>query len=356
MKMNESPDDALLTWLVFDIESAGQDDLLPHRPDDGIFQARAATHMLAGRERIVPFDHDAYLFEPMLGGLRAFFYLSTEECALIGTRGINLLAWFPELAPANMHVAARCVLDGEVVCFRNGKPSHEEFLHRLQLKDPAVIMRAARRCPAIFVASDIVFAEDGQITNLPALDRKEILGKTILETTSLIAIRYLRGQGNTLYNAARQRGLEGIMAKHKTSSYHFGIRSPDWIAIKNMLRDNFIVCGYTTGKKPSVVLGQYDPTGVILYRGTAALEGWDEDFSCIRRQRTVSRHPFPNLLPDAVPNAAWVEPALVCTASFTARDELGFLSDPCYQGLRSYQAWDKALLRDVQHGAGRAPA
>jgi bifunctional non-homologous end joining protein LigD len=55
-------------------------------------------------------------------------------------------------------------------------------------------------------------------------------------------------RGKDLFQLAKERGLEGIKAKRKTSIYRPGKRSPDWLKIKSRPQQEFVVCGFTEGK------------------------------------------------------------------------------------------------------------
>jgi DNA repair protein RadC len=59
---------------------------------------------------------------------------------------------------------------------------------------------------------------------------------------------YVENRGIDLYCLAREKGLEGIIAKRKTSTYRPGKRSPDWLKIKARSQQEFVVCGFTEGK------------------------------------------------------------------------------------------------------------
>ena len=50
------------------------------------------------------------------------------------------------------------------------------------------------------------------------------------------------------YRLAKEKGLEGIIAKRKSSIYRPGKRSPDWLKIKSRPQQEFVVCGFTEGK------------------------------------------------------------------------------------------------------------
>ena len=56
---------------------------------------------------------------------------------------------------------------------------------------------------------------------------------------------YIEGHGVELFRLAKEKGLEGIIAKWKTSIYRPGKRSSDWLKIKARLQQEFFVGGFT---------------------------------------------------------------------------------------------------------------
>jgi len=59
---------------------------------------------------------------------------------------------------------------------------------------------------------------------------------------------YVENRGIDLYRLAKEKELEGIVAKRKTSTYRPGKRSTDWLKIKARPQQEFVVCGFTEGK------------------------------------------------------------------------------------------------------------
>jgi len=312
----------------------------------GIFATKKLSPMLIGRERDRPFNNETFFFEPLLQGCRAFAYAGHDSTAIIGVDGAKLLPQFPEFSGLHEQIEGKCILDGEIVVLRSGIPDRKACGNRALLSCPSKIQKAMRASPAIFVASDIVYCDNGLIIDLPLLDRKDILEDRVKENNVIAFSRYLRGRGTALFDAVRHRNLEGIVAKHKNSRYHFGHKSPDWVAIRNSLEDDFIICGYTDGPKITkrLVLGQYDPTGYMLYKGVVSLSVSTNDFSMLKKLKTSAPPTFVQKPPGSFKNVTWLEPLLICSISFTARDENGTLYNPVYKGLRPDRAWDQAIL------------
>ena len=58
---------------------------------------------------------------------------------------------------------------------------------------------------------------------------------------------YIEENGIDILKHSKELGLEGIMAKRKSSVYREGVRSRDWLKIKNIKTQDCVVIGYTKG-------------------------------------------------------------------------------------------------------------
>ena len=84
--------------------------------------------------------------------------------------------------------------------------------------------------------------------------------------------RVVEGRGIDFYRLAEKHDLEGIVAKRKDSIYIQDKRTKDWIKIKNLKDDDFVVCGYIhkDNHMTSIILGQYQD-GELIYKGHVTL-------------------------------------------------------------------------------------
>src|SRR4029077_2900340 len=80
------------------------------------------------------------------------------------------------------------------------------------------------------------------------LQRRDRLGQIINPVPGIQVGGYIENRGIDLYRLAKEKGLEGIVAKRKSSIYQPGKRSPDWLKIKSRQQKEFVVCGFTEGK------------------------------------------------------------------------------------------------------------
>lgn len=297
-----------------------------------IFIDRTASPMLIA-EMQEPFDNSNYIYELKLDGERCLAYLDSTSTILQNKRQLILNHRFPELAEIHRAVKHCCILDGELAVLVDGKPSFEEVKRRSLLSNQFRINIAAGKYPACFTVFDILYDRDHPVTDLPLMDRKSLLKKVIRQENGRLAVsRYIEGKGKALYEAAARQGLEGVVAKRKDSLYRMGARTRDWIKFKNLIDEDYIVCGYIKkeGNVVSIVLGQYQGDRIV-YRGHVTLGVSREDFQVIS---WLPENDPPFSPPKGNENAVWVEPSHVCTVKYMEKTSAGGLRQPVYKGLR----------------------
>ena len=180
--------------------------------------------------------------------------------------------------------------------------------------------------------------DDRNITLLPLTERKAYLQKAVTESERLAVSRVFdAGQALALFQLAREQGLEGIVAKKKDSLYFQGKRTKSWLKMKNLMDDDFVVCGWIPkdNHMTSIVLGQYDGDE-LLYKGHVTLGVGGPAFAKIKSQTRVLHPPFDEPVPAGHGNedTRWVEPRLVCVVEFMNRTMNGGMRQPVFKGLR----------------------
>ncbi len=113
--------------------------------------------------------------------------------------------------------------------------------------------------------------------------------------------------------------------------------------------DDYIVCGYVSNAEfvASLVLGQYDRSGRIVYKERVTLGKSSEDFALIEKQPKVKKYPFPEKPPAYVDNAIWIRPQLVCKVAFMTRNHNGLMRQPVYKGLRLDKTAEEAREPEI---------
>lgn len=297
-----------------------------------LFEKKGIKPMLI-TEMQEPFDSPDYIYELKLDGERCIAYLDETETVLQNKRSFIMNARFPELNEIHKAANVKCILDGELAVISDGKPDFFEVQRRSILSNKFKIELASAKHPACFTAFDILYYKDKQVTDLPLMERKELLSKALKENEQIAVSRFIEEQGTAFYNLAVQQQLEGIVAKRKDSKYYMDKRTKDWIKIKYLKDDDYVVCGYIQkdNNVVSIVLGQYSGNDII-YKGHVTLGVSREDFNVISRTQRIDSPSFPT--PKGNEDAIWIKPINVCTVNFMMKTGSGGLRQPVFKGLR----------------------
>lgn len=293
-----------------------------------IFQEKNIKPMLIS-EMTKPFNDPNWIYELKLDGIRCIAYLD-DKTELRNKRNLRLLPKVPELTEIYQNIKERCILDGELVILKNGVPDFFEIQKRALTSNRFKIQLSLDKYPASFVAYDILYLKDKELTHLPLLERKKILSDTVIESPKLAISRYIPEKGIELFELAKAKKLEGVIAKKKDSKYYFDKRTKDWIKFKFLADKDFVVCGYIIKEKgiTSLILGQYKGTELI-YQGHVTL---GVRYGSLVKLETMDNSPFA-LTPPGNENAVWLKPDLVCVVEYMPNDK-GMLRQPVFKGFR----------------------
>jgi bifunctional non-homologous end joining protein LigD len=206
--------------------------------------------MLAVPGALPPRDRD-WAFEIKWDGIRAIARVEEGRVGLRSRNGKDITRTFPELRGMGEFFGLRpCILDGEIVALGDdGRPDFNRLQHRLQLAQDREIDRRARATPATFVAFDVLHLDGRSLLDLPYDERRAVLesldfrGDAFTTTESFRDVR-----GPDLLRAILDSGLEGIVAKRRSSLYRPGRRMPEWIKIKGERAQEVVIGGWTEGK------------------------------------------------------------------------------------------------------------
>ncbi|MGA7097677.1 MAG: non-homologous end-joining DNA ligase [Acidimicrobiia bacterium] len=219
------------------------------------------------------FDDADWGFEPKWDGIRAIA-VCEEATRLISRNDHDITVAYPELHKLHDQVVAvEAILDGEIVAFDDGVPSFQKLQQRMHLRDEHQIEQMAVRIPVAYMIFDLLYLDGKDLTNEPLEERRRILEDTIVTTESIQISPVTKGDGVALFEAAKQRGLEGIMAKRSSSIYRPGARSRDWLKVKVTFDADVVIVGWTEGEGRrkgtlgSLVMAVYDEDGKLRYVG-----------------------------------------------------------------------------------------
>jgi len=184
-------------------------------------------------------------------------------------------AGFPELAAVSA-LAGDALLDGEAVAFVDGEPSFSHVVQRVHLgsgpRGRAAAEDLAGRHPVTFVAFDLLRLDGLVVTALPWSHRREALEEIWLPGPSR-TLSPTHADAAALWSATRERGLEGVVSKKRSSVYRPGERSRDWLKYPHRATESLVVGGWRpevqSRRLGAVLVGSpaADGSGRLLYRG-----------------------------------------------------------------------------------------
>lgn len=276
-----------------------------------------------------PFNDNGWLFEIKLDGYRSIAVKRGMEINLFSRNG-KKFAGFDVIANALINIKYDFILDGEIVALDSrGKSSFSLLQNQKNALDGV-----------FFYVFDLLYLNGKLLFDVPLLDRKNVLSK-IVDQIGNDKVRYtdhIIGKGKKFFELAIKNSLEGIMAKNILSFYKPGIRSKDWLKIKNINEQEAVIGGYTKPPKGrielgSLLLGAYTDQG-LLYVGNVGAGLSDEKIIEIKKNIKENAHsPFFNYHP-LDKNIVWVKPTLVCEVRFTEWTPEGKMRQPIFLGIR----------------------
>ena len=282
---------------------------------------------------------DDWLFEIKWDGVRAICFIDGKSVRMTSRTGNSCERQYPELSVIGHQITAnQAILDGEIaVLDKNGVSSFGLIQPRIAVSDPNTIAHLARRTPVTLFVFDLLYLDGYDLRGVPLIERKRALQSILQPSTVMRFSEHFINQGEEMLQAARAAGLEGILAKRAQSKYE-SRRSQDWLKLKIVSQQEFVICGYTTGERDyfsSLVLGLYN-NGKLTYVGNVGT-GFDQNLLELIYRRieplTTANSPFAET-PQMLREAIWVRPELVCEVKFSNWTEDGRLRAPVFLGLR----------------------
>lgn len=300
-------------------------------------------------------EGEEWMYELKLDGYRGLILKNGPDARIYSRNNNDLTGSYPAIAAAAVRVnAERATIDGEIVALdENGRPSFQQLQNRSR----------HTKLTTAFYAFDLLHLNGRDLTGEPLAVRREKL-PAVIESSGLRLSVELPGSAAAVTAAVSAQGLEGVVAKRRSSLYQPGERSDSWVKLKIDRQQEFVVGGYRPDGDvfDSLVIGYYDEgklrfaakvrNGFVphvrreLARKLKPLRVTTCPFADLpnaRSGRTRSGWSGGGITPEEMRELRWVKPELVVQIGYTELTDEGRLRKANYIGLRT----DKAA-RDVR--------
>lgn len=299
-----------------------------------------------------PFDSSAYCFDVSWDGIRAIASIEGGRVRLWGRDLVDLTARYPEVTALADLAPGETIVDGElIVSDSDGRPDPVALEARQHAGKPGEVDRLAELHPVTYVVYDLLFLKGRSVMKEALVKRRPRMFEAIRSSKRIYVLEPVADDGLALFDAAREKGLEGVVAKRFDSPYRAGHRHPDWLQIDAVRREDFAVMGFIPQAGPilveALIVGTYD--GRAFQPSGRVVGGFDRAMS-IRLRKAL------DALPAALPvresrwsddRICWVKPEVVVNVKFSEWDQNGQLRFPIFNALRPEVSAEECVRRPV---------
>jgi bifunctional non-homologous end joining protein LigD len=301
---------------------------------------------MMARTATLPRDDEHWAFEVKWDGVRAICHSEPGRMRLHSRNLLDITPRYPEVGRLNRALSHhRAVLDGEVVALdADGKPSFGALQRRMHVSGEAAVRRLAKETPVTYVIFDLLWLDGHSLMELPYTERRARLAELELGDGGRWRVPdYVVGHGEQLLAATEQQGLEGVIAKRLDSPYEPGRRTPCWLKIKNVERQEVVVGGWVPGdgkrrdRIGALLVGVRDDDGALRHVGRVGTGFTEAELDRLAEKlRPLEREdsPFAPGGPKIPRGAVFADPELVAEVEFREWTDGGQLRAPSYKGLR----------------------
>jgi bifunctional non-homologous end joining protein LigD len=308
-----------------------------------------------------PFSHPDWVFEIKWDGVRAIAQIENGKTTLWARSGRDVTREYPELNDLASHFrVTNAIVDGEIATLdQDGRSDFQKLQSRLGVQNPS--RQQMDSVPVNYYFFDLPYADGYDLRRAPLTERKALLKSVLLPDERIRYSDDVPEQGEALFEAARERGLEGIVAKRADSPYS-GTRTSAWLKIKIVQELDAVVAGYTAGRGSrkyfgALVLGLYDKRELKFIGGVGT--GFDEKnlASLFEKLQALHTETCPFRKAPALREAVqWVKPQLVARIKYANWTADSHLRAPVFLSLRNDRTAQDCTFADVEPRHTAAPA
>jgi bifunctional non-homologous end joining protein LigD len=286
-----------------------------------------------------PFDDPDWLFEIKWDGFRIEAVVDGDSVKLWTRGGQDASSRYfgAFLEPPIWLEAHRAIVDGEVIALDDrGEPDFA--LLQARIKGRGV---ASEPTPFVYEVFDLLHLDDRSLLDEPLDERRRLLTGVLRVDPRVRLSEHTETERIAFFEAARARGLEGIMAKDRHSPYLPGKRTDRWQKIKIRPEQELVVGGWVTGTGSAVDLGALlvgvHEGGALRYAGKVGAgftAGNRAELLAAVAPLGAAEPPFTPPPPRAAArNAQWLRPELVIRAEFAGWTGDGLVRQAAYKGI-----------------------
>jgi bifunctional non-homologous end joining protein LigD len=307
--------------------------------------------MLA-KESDIAFDDKEWIYEIKWDGYRCIAEVNKKDVLMYSRNGNTFNSSYPLIADAIKKLNINAVLDGEIIVLNEkGDPSFQLLQHYDSEPDH----------PIQFYVFDVLSINGTDTTDLPLLERKTLLKKLLKKSEIIKYSDHIVGSGIDFFAVAKERNLEGIMAKRADSLYTPGERTGEWLKIKHHQSQEAIIAGFT------------QPAGSRKYFGALVLaiknrnelkyvghtgSGFDhatlKKLSDLLRPLIRQKSPFKENIKTNMP-VTWVKPELVCEIKYAEITRDGHMRHPIFLRLREDKKASQVTMAATEKMVKKTP-
>ena len=291
-----------------------------------------------------PFDDDDWIFEIKWDGYRAIAEI-TDKFKLYSRNGLSYLGKYKAIEESLKKQEHEMILDGEIVAYnKDNRPDFQTLQH----------FGDNPNAPLVYNVFDLLYLNGHSTTELSLMQRKELLKDALMECDHVKYSDHVEGEGKAFFEEVSQANLEGMMAKKKSSQYHKGSRSKEWLKVKIERTEEAVIVGYTEPRGSrkgfgALLLGTYQ-NGELMYAGHTGTGFSDQllsEFFETLHTLVTSEIPFTEKPTTNMP-ATWVDPKLVCTIKYSERTAENMFRHPVFVGIRDDKTPDDMLHESLE--------